>query len=66
MDWGLLVRLVLFWLRNRYDPDMIRFRELKRVKEANEIETIAIEAALARGNTVVISRIWSGMRNPED
>lgn len=57
----LVLRLVIMWLQHRYDPKMVRLRELTKVKEANDVERIAIEKAVADGDTAALSRIWDGL-----
>ena len=57
----LLIGVALMWLRNRYDPATIRFREIGRIRHANETERLAIDKAVAVGDTAALSRIWAGL-----
>ena len=52
------IKVLLMWLQNRFDPEMIKLRELKRIKDAKESDLEEIENAVANGDTAAISDIW--------
>jgi hypothetical protein len=59
----LIIRAFLFWFINRNDPEMIKFRELKRIRNANKAQKKRIDWALRHGDTSAISLIWRELSN---
>lgn len=62
MAWGAIfstaIRVLLMWLENRFDPEMIKLRELKDIRHAKEDDIEAIDKAIADGNAADLSDIW--------
>jgi len=52
------IRVFLKWLQYRFDPDMIKFREITRIRHAKEKDCAEIDYALATDDTVALSAIW--------
>lgn len=59
---GLVIRVFLMWLRNRFDPDMIRLRDLKAIRSAKEEDLAAIDRAVADDDVVAISTLWQRLQ----
>ncbi len=55
---GVALRVFLMWLRNRFDPEMIKFREIRDVRKAKEAQIEEIERAVADDDTAALSDIW--------
>jgi len=62
---GLAIRAFLTWFINRNDPEMIKFRELKRIKHAKDEQIEEIDKALAGGDTLAIATLWRELQPHE-
>ena len=58
----LAIKVLLMCLQNRFDPEMIKLREVAKIKHAQEKDLEEIERAVAEDDTVAISNIWSGLQ----
>jgi len=58
----LAIQVLLMYLQNRFDPKMIKAREIVRIRHAKEKDLGKIEKAISTGNTAAISRIWRGLQ----
>ena len=56
------IKVLLMWLQNRFDPKMIKLREVAKIKNAQEKDLAKIEKAVADGDTAAISDIWRGLQ----
>ena len=59
MGWGQLVgpaiRVFLMWMRNRFDPEMIKMREISRLKELKEDDIEKVENAIVNDDCVALA-----------
>ena len=52
------IKVLLMWLQNRFDPEMIKLRELKSIRYAKEAELDEIEVAVSTGDTARVSELF--------
>ena len=65
MVWGKIfstaIQVLLMWLRNRFDPEMIKLREVKQIRHAKEDTIEAIDDAIANDDSAALSALWRGL-----
>ncbi len=58
----LAIKVVLYKLANLWDPDMVKMREVKRIRHAKEKDREEIDKALIDGDTASLSVIWARLQ----